>query len=180
MLWKIDPVHSAIEFGVRHLGFSNVRGRFGELSGEIETDGAGTPTRVEATIATASVDTNNEQRDGHIRSVDILDTDKYPEMRFQSTAITTAAGSDPSLQYYQITGDLTLHGVTHPVSLTASVTQPITDHMGGTRVAIEVQGRLKRTDWGIELSQNPLVNNALLVGEEVTLRFELQAVKEAA
>jgi len=178
MQWKIDPSHSSVEFGVRHLGFANVRGHFRTFEGSVETDSINLPVYAEARIATASVDTNEPRRDEHLRSAEGLDATDHPEILFRSTAITAGTPNDTDLLHYEIDGELTIRGITQPVHFKASVTSPLTDHNGATRVAAEVTGVIKRAEWGIEFSHNPLVNNALLIGEEVYFHFHLQTLQQ--
>ncbi|WP_372666402.1 YceI family protein [Amycolatopsis kentuckyensis] len=113
--WVIDPVHSTVTFTVRHLGVSKVRGRFEAFEGTVVTGEDVLGSTVTATIQAASVSTTNEQRDGHIRSADFLDAENLPTLTFTSTGIRVD-GED-----YLIDGDLTLHGVTKPVTLTAEI-----------------------------------------------------------
>ncbi|WP_410606486.1 YceI family protein [Amycolatopsis sp. lyj-109] len=113
--WAIDPVHSTVTFTVRHLGVSKVRGRFDTFDGTIVTGETVLGSSVTATIQATGVNTNNEQRDGHIRSADFLDAEQHPVLTFTSTGIRADGGD------FLIDGDLTLHGVTKPVTLTAEI-----------------------------------------------------------
>ena len=178
MQWKIDPVHSSIEFGVRHLGIANVRGRFLTFDGSVETDNINVPVSAEARIAAVSLDTNDAQRDAQLRGPEVLDADGHPEIVFRSTSIVPGTPGETDLLHYEIEGELTIRGVTRPVHFKASVTSPIVDHKGATRVAAEVAGQIRRAEWGIEFSHNPIINNALLIGEEVYFNFHLQTVRQ--
>ena len=119
MTWSIDPAHTSIEFSVRHLGISTVRGRFRQFSGTVEVDAAGRPTALEARIDAASIDTGVEQRDAHLRSPDFFDAERHPELHFRSTAVTAAREGK-----LRVTGDLTIRGQTRPVSFEVEAVAP--------------------------------------------------------
>ena len=138
MQWTIDPTHSEIGFGVRHLGISTVRGRFQKFTGIVETKAAGTPTAVEVTIEAGSIDTNVADRDAHLRSPDFLDVATHPSITFRSTKITELGRNE-----YDISGDLTIRGVTRPVSFKAEVEAPVKDPWGNRRVAAVASGKIK-------------------------------------
>ena len=159
--WTIDPVHSDISFSVRHLGVSKVRGSFTDFSGDITVAEDGTPS-VSATINVASVDTRNDQRDGHLRSADFFDTDNHPTATYRSTSVR-ADGDD-----YIVDGELTLHGVTQPVSLNLSLEGVGPGAQGGTVAGFEASAEINRGDFGV-------TGGAGLVGEKVTLTFNIEA-----
>ncbi|MUM19116.1 YceI family protein [Mycobacterium sp. CBMA271] len=159
--WTIDPVHSDVTFSVRHLGVSKVRGSFIDFSGHIVIAEDGAPS-VNADIDVASLSTRNEQRDGHVRSADFFDTDNYPTATYRSTAVR-ADGDD-----YIVDGELTLHGVTKPVSLSLSLEGVGPGPQGGTVAGFEASAQLNRGDFGIN-------GGAGLVGEKVTLTFNIEA-----
>ncbi|OHT79434.1 hypothetical protein BKG69_13765 [Mycobacteroides chelonae] len=159
--WTIDSVHSDITFSVRHLGVSKVRGSFTDFSGDITVAEDGTPS-VSATINVASVDTRNDQRDGHLRSADFFDTDKHPTATYRSTSVR-ADGDD-----YIVDGELTLHGVTQPVSLNLSLEGVGPGAQGGTVAGFEASAEINRGDFGV-------TGGAGLVGEKVTLTFNIEA-----
>ncbi|QCH26085.1 YceI family protein [Mycobacteroides salmoniphilum] len=163
--WTIDPVHSDITFSVRHLGVSKVRGSFTDFSGEITVAEDGTPS-VSATIDVASVSTRNDQRDGHLRSADFFDTENHPTATYRSTSVRAhpeAGGND-----YIVDGELTLHGVTEPVSLNLSLEGVGAGAQGGAVAGFEASAEINRGDFGV-------TGGAGLVGEKVTLTFNIEA-----
>lgn len=169
MQWTLDNTHADVEFAVRHLMISTVKGRFRQFTGTGTTAPDGTLTGVEMTIDAASIDTNSEQRDGHLRSADFFDVANHPQLAFKSTKVVQA-GSD-----VMITGDLTIRGVTKPVTLTGEYAAPSTDPWGNTRAALAVSGKIGRKDWGLVWNQ-ALETGGVVVGEDVKLRVEVEAV----
>ena len=169
MQWTLDTTHSAAEFAVRHLMISTVKGRFNTFAGDGETNADGTLKTAELTIDAASINTNVEGRDNHLRSADFLDVEKFPTITFRSTKIDQK-GTDITL-----TGDLTMHGVTKPVTLTGELAQAVTDPWGNQRTALAVTAKINRRDWGLQWNQ-ALEAGGWAVGEEVKLSVELEAV----
>ncbi|MBA0046443.1 YceI family protein [Mycobacterium sp. NPDC050853] len=159
--WAIDSVHSDITFSVRHLGVSKVRGSFTDFSGELVVAEDGTPS-VSATIDVASVSTRNDQRDTHLRSADFFDTDNHATATYRSTSVRTD-GDD-----YVVDGELTLHGITQPVSLNLSLEGVGPGAQGGTVAGFEASTEINRGDFGV-------TGGAGLVGEKVTLTFNIEA-----
>lgn len=170
--WTIDPSHTNVEFAVRHMGLSTVRGRFAAFAGTVTTDERGVPVSVSVDIETASIDTNSRDRDAHLRSADFFDADAHPRITFRSSAVR-ALGPDR----FEVTGDLTMHGVTRPVALEAEVGAPVRDPWGLWRRAAMVSGKLNRKDFGLAWNQ-VLEAGALLVGEEVRLSFDVQVTTQ--
>ena len=169
--WAIDPVHSSIEFSVRHLMVSKVRGRFDKFSGAIVVAEDGTPS-VTAEIAVASINTGNEQRDAHIKSADFFEVEKYPTATFTSTGVR-ANGDD-----YVLDGEFTLKGVTKPVSLALEF-NGVNPGMGHGEVAgFEASVVLNRKDFGVDLDL-PLETGGTVVGDKVTITLEIEALKQA-
>ncbi|MBT0566375.1 YceI family protein [Williamsia sp. CHRR-6] len=169
--WNIDPVHSTVGFTVRHLVVSKVRGTFDTFSGAITIAEDGTPS-VTAEIDVASINTKNEQRDGHIRSADFFDTENHPKATFTSTSVV-ADGDD-----YVLTGDFTLKGVTKSVELTLEF-NGVNPGMGQGEVAgFEASTVLNRKDFGIDIEM-PLETGGAVVGDKITLNLEIEAVKAA-
>ncbi len=170
---KIDGAHSSVGFSVRHLVISQVRGQFRNVAGTLSLDEAD-PTRstVSATIDAASIDTQVADRDAHLRSPDFLDVAKYPTLTFRSTHIART-GPDA----FEVTGDLTLHGVTRPVTLHATLTAEVKGMYGETRRGISATGKLSRKEFG--LTWNKAVEAGPVVGDEVALTLDLEAVKDA-
>jgi polyisoprenoid-binding protein YceI len=171
--WNIDPVHSNVEFSVKHMMASNVRGRFGKVSGDVQYDGQHPANAtINATIAVASIDTNDAKRDGHLKSPDFFDLAKFPEIKFVSKQITQQ-GDD-----LKIKGDLTLHGVTMPVVLTADPISPVVhDPYGMNRVGTTARTKLNRKDFGIAFNQM-LDNGGAIVGDIVDVSLDIELVQK--
>jgi polyisoprenoid-binding protein YceI len=166
--WTIDPSHTQIEFSVRHMGLSTVRGRFGRFEGTVATDDRGAPASVSVDIETASIDTSSKDRDAHLRSPDFFDAEAHPTISFRSRDVRSLGGDR-----YEVTGDLTMHGVTRPIALEAEVGAPVRDPWGLQRRAAVVGGKILRKEFGLAWNQ-VLEAGALLVGEEVKLSFDVQ------
>jgi polyisoprenoid-binding protein YceI len=169
--WAIDPVHSSIEFSVRHLMVSKVRGRFDTFSGAIVVAEDGTPS-VNAEIAVGSIDSGNEQRDAHIKSADFFDAEKYPTATFTSTGVR-ANGDN-----YLVDGDFTLKGVTKPITLELEFngTNPGMGH--GEVAGFEASVVLNRKDFGIDIDM-PLETGGTVVGDKITISLEIEALRQA-
>lgn len=169
--WAIDPVHSTVNFSVRHLMVSKVRGSFGSFSGAITVAEDGTPS-VTADIDTTSVSTGNEQRDAHLKAADFFEADKYPTATFRSTGVR-GNGDD-----YVVDGDFTLKGVTKPVSLALEF-NGVNPGMGHGEVAgFEASVVLNRKDFGIDIDM-PLEAGGAVVGDKVTITLEIEALKQS-
>jgi polyisoprenoid-binding protein YceI len=168
--WTVDPAHSKVGFAVKHMGIATVRGVFGEFSGTLEVGEAISATGV---VQAASVDTNEQGRDEHLRSADFFDAATHPELTFASTAIE-ATGDDT----FAITGDLTIHGVTREVRLEAEVQGVDVDPWGNERVGLEITGQISRGDFGMTFNQ-ALGSGNVLVSDKVKLALDVSAVKQA-
>jgi polyisoprenoid-binding protein YceI len=169
--WTIDPVHSSIGFSVRHLMVSKVRGTFDKFSGAITVADDGTPS-VTAEIAVDSVRTNNEQRDAHIKSADFFNVDEHPTATFTSNRVRDNGDR------YVLDGDLTLKGVTKPVSLDVEF-YGVNPGVGNGEVAgFEASVVLNRKDFGIDIDM-PLETGGAVVGDKVTVTIEVEALKQA-
>lgn len=168
--WTIDPAHTNVNFGIRHMGISTVRGRFDDVAGTIVAD-AENPEKssVQVTIKTASINTGITARDNHLRTADFFDAEKYPEITFKSTRVEKRAYGD-----FVARGDLTMHGVTRPIALVFTVNGPIKDARAGGRFGAETRVRLNRQDYGIKYNQ-VLDNGALSVGNQVDVTISLEA-----
>ncbi|MGH9043198.1 MAG: YceI family protein [Acidimicrobiia bacterium] len=173
--YAIDASHSRIGFVARHAMVTKVRGSFNEYEGSGWFD-AEDPTRssLQLTIQAASIDTRNADRDAHLRGNDFFAMDEYPEIRFVSTAVE-AVGDDS----YRVTGDLTLRGVTKPVTIELEYTGVAIDPFGNQRVGFEGKATVNRKDWGVTWNA-PLETGGVLIGEKVTLEFEVSAIKADA
>jgi polyisoprenoid-binding protein YceI len=169
--WDIDAVHSDVSFAVRHMMVSKVRGRFGSFSGTIVTGADFLDSTVTASIDMDSLETGNEQRDGHVTSPDFLDTAQFPTMTYRST------GLRPNGEDYVLEGELTLHGVTRPVSLELEVTGSGPDAYGGTRVGFSATGRINRRDFGIDITL-PL-DGGVVVADKIEIQLDVQGVLRA-
>jgi polyisoprenoid-binding protein YceI len=171
--YEIDAAHSSVQFSVRHLMISNVRGEFTKLSGTVTGDQANpTATTVEATIEAASIDTRNQKRDDHLRNPDFLDVAKFPTITFKSTKVEKAGDG------WKLTGDLTLHGVTKPVTLDVTdVTPPMKDPWGNNRIGAHATGKLNRQDFGISFNK-ALDGGGVMVGDEVTITIDVEVVEK--
>ncbi|MEX3505101.1 YceI family protein [Corynebacterium sp. LK2510] len=170
--WNIDPAHSNIGFVTRHAMVTKVRGNFDDFTGTVTVDGDDSSTsRAEAVIKTSSVNTNNADRDAHVRGEDFFDVEKFPEMTFTSTGfdIDDARGT--------VTGDLTIKGVTKPVTLDVEITGVDTDPFGNTRIGFEASTTINRTDFGIDF-QAPMGSGGVLVSEKVAIVIDGSGIKQ--
>ena len=172
--WNLDPVHSSAEFKVKHMMISNVKGKFSGLSGVLKLDETDyTQATVEASIPVSSVNTGDEKRDGHLQSADFFDAEKFPAMTFKSTNIDSTGGAD-----YEVTGDLTIHGVTKSIVLKVEdVSQPSKDPWGNHRLGLSGSTKINRKDFGLTYN-SALETGGVLVGEEVTITLDVQFAKQ--
>jgi polyisoprenoid-binding protein YceI len=171
--WAVDPAHSTVGFSVKHLGIATVRGKFDQFEGTLEIGEGDESARAYGTVQGVSVNTNDAGRDEHLRSADFFGVEQNPELRFESTEITQV--DDDS---FEIAGDLTMNGVTKPITLKAEVHGTEIDPWGNERVGLEVTGQLNRGDWNMTFNQ-ALGSGNLLVGEKVKLNLDISAVKQA-
>ncbi|MFI6153111.1 YceI family protein [Kitasatospora sp. NPDC051170] len=172
--WAVDTTHSEVGFSVRHAMVTNVKGRFTEYDGKLHLDGT-TPgnSSAELVIKVASIDTNQAQRDEHLRTGDFFAADTYPEIRFRSTS-TERLNDDT----YRIHGDLTIKDATRPVVLDLEYTGSATDAYGAERVGFEGKAVVDRTEFGLTYNA-ALETGGVLIGEKVKLSFDISAVKAA-
>lgn len=171
--WDIDTSHSDVSFTVRHMMVSKVRGRFGSFSGEIVTGENLTDSSVTATIDARSIDTNNEQRDEHIRSADFFDVANHPQWTFRSTRVR-ADGENLAVD-----GELTIKGVTRPVTLAVEVNGFGPDAWGGTRAGFSATTTIDRNDFGVDIKM-PLDGGGVVVSDKVQIALEIEAVLRQA
>jgi polyisoprenoid-binding protein YceI len=170
--WNLDPTHSEIGFKVKHLMITNVTGYFQSFSVTAETDGDDfSNARISFAAEVATVNTNNEQRDGHLRSADFFDAENHPKLTFTSARMEKADDDT-----FRLTGDLTIRGVAKPVTLTCEFGGIGKDPWGNTKAGFTLSGKLNRTDWNLTWNA-PLETGGLLVSEEVRLFAEIQLVK---
>ena len=172
--YTIDPAHSRIGFAVRHAMVTNVRGEFAEYEGKLHLDGSEpAKSTAELVIKVASVDTKQEQRDEHLRTGDFFAAETYPEITFRSSSAEEVDGDT-----YRLHGDLTIKGVTRPVTLDLEFTGTATDPYGANRVGFEGGATIDRTDWGLTYNA-ALETGGVLIGEKVKLVLDISAVKSA-
>ncbi|WP_242340732.1 MULTISPECIES: YceI family protein [unclassified Anaeromyxobacter] len=172
--WNVDPAHTQTNFTVRHLAISNVRGEFQSTTGVVKLDEKD-PARssVEATIDANTINTREDKRDAHLRSPDFLDVAKYPSITFRSTKVRKAG------KVYEVTGDLTMHGVTRPVVLEVSdLTPAMKDPMGMDRRGVRATTKLSRKAFGLEW--NKMVEATPVVGDEIRIEIDAELVKQPA
>ena len=170
--WNLDPSHSQVGFSVKHLVISNVRGEFRKYEGKVVLDDADVSrSTVQAVIDASSIDTGVADRDGHLRSPDFLDVAKYPTVTFRSSKVAKA-GKDG----LDVTGDLTLHGVTKPVVLHVATTPEVKGMLGETRRGFSATTRIDRKDFGLTWSK--IVEAGPAVGDEVVITLDLEVVKD--
>jgi polyisoprenoid-binding protein YceI len=171
--WKLDPAHSAAEFKVKHMMISNVKGSFSGLTGTlIEHQTDSTLSSVEASIDLATVNTGDAQRDGHLKSADFFDIEKFPTMTFKSTEVKHKGEAE-----YAVTGDLTLHGVTRPVTFAVEgPSAPGKDPWGNTRIGLSATTKINRKDFGLAWN-SALETGGVLVGEDVAITLDVQFIK---
>ena len=169
--WTIDAAHSSVEFAVRHLMITTVKGRFTDVSGTVVLDEADPSTAAaEITIAAASIDTREPQRDAHLRSADFFDVERFPALTFKSTRVDGA-----STKRFALVGDLTIHGVTREVTLDVTLEGRSKDPWGGQRAGYSATTRIKRSDFGLTWNQL-LETGGLAVSDEVKIALDIQLV----
>lgn len=171
--WNIDPVHSVAEFKVKHMMISNVKGQFTGLSGVLKLDeGDITKSSVEATIDAASINTRDAQRDGHLKSADFFDVEKFPTLAFKSTHVARTADGELTID-----GDLLIHGVTRKVTFAVEgPSAPAKDPWGNTRIGLSAETKINRKDFGL-VWNSTLETGGVLLGDEITITLDVQFVK---
>jgi len=171
--WKLDPAHSSAEFKVKHMMISNVKGSFTGLSGTLtEHTTDSTLSSVDASIDISTVNTGDAQRDGHLKSADFFDIEKFPIMAFKSTAVKPSGDGG-----YKVSGDLTLHGI--PKQITFNVDGPSApgkDPWGNTRIGLSATTKISRKDFGLNWNA-ALETGGILVGDDVQITIEAQFIK---
>lgn len=168
--WVIEPAHSTIEAVARHLKITKVRGRFGSFEGKVEVPEDALDARVEVTIDASSIDTNNEDRDQHLRSEDFLHVDQHPTLEFSSATIEEVGGG------YRMVGDLTMRGETHPVELEVTYGGLTEDPWGNTRALLAAETTIDREQWGLVWNQT-LEAGGVLVSKEIKVEIQVQLVQ---
>jgi polyisoprenoid-binding protein YceI len=171
--YAIDPAHTTTAFVVRHMMIAKVRGHFNAVTGSIVLGPAGNvPASIEATVDVASIDTREPQRDGHLKSADFLDAEKFPQLTFRSTRIE---GSGDAFRVY---GDLTIHGTTREVAFETTFEGAGTDPWGNARVGYEATAKISRKDFGLNWNQ-ALETGGVLVGDEVRIELSVEATAQS-
>ncbi|WP_242345165.1 YceI family protein [Anaeromyxobacter terrae] len=171
--WNVDASHSQVGFAVKHLVISTVRGEFTKYTGVAQLDDADpAKSTVEVTIDANSIDTRVADRDAHLKSPDFLDTAKYPAITFKSAKVTKAGKGK-----LKVAGDLTLHGVTKPVTLDVTTSPEVKGMFGETRRAFSAATKISRKDYG--LVWNKLVEAGPAVGDEIAITLDVELVKDA-
>lgn len=170
--WTIDPSHSEVSFSVRHLMVAKVRGTFETFEGTLTIAEDPLASSVEASIDLASINTRDEQRDGHLRSPDFFETETYPTMTFRSTSVT-ADGDD-----FKVIGDLTLKGTTRQVELDLEFNGVHPDPWGGTRAGFSAETEISRKDFGVDF-EVPMDGPGVVVGDKIKVMLEIEAALQA-
>lgn len=169
--YNVDPSHSNVGFAVRHMGIATVRGQFKTFTGSVEAaDGQLT---LSGSVDVASIDTGDENRDGHLQAPDFFDAGQFPQISFSSTGAESVEEGKVKL-----TGDITIKGTTKPIELVGEIAENGEDPWGNQRVGFEVEGKIDRREFGLEWNQT-LPNGNLLVANEVKLIVSVSAVKAA-
>jgi polyisoprenoid-binding protein YceI len=170
--WSIDGSHTRTGFSVKHLVISDVKGEFAKTEGKAQIDDADlSKSSVEVTIDAGSIDTRDQKRDAHLKSADFFDVAKYPTLTFKSTKVVP--GKDGAIS---ITGDLTMRGVTKPVTLEGELSKAIVDPWGLTRRGVTLSGKIDRKAWGVSWSK--VTDVGAVVGDEVKLDIQAEIVKD--
>jgi polyisoprenoid-binding protein YceI len=173
--WDFDKSHSTIGFTAQHMLISHVAGKFEDFSGQVMFDGKDlTKGSVEVNIDVNSINTDNDRRNNHLRSSDFFDIANYPTMTFKSTKITMVDD-----KHFQMTGDLTIKGITKPVTLDCTLNGIITDPMGNTRAGFSATGMIHRHDFNIAWD-NKLQDGSYIVGEDIDINLQIEITKEVA
>lgn len=171
--WTIDPVHTAVEFAVRHLMITTVKGRFTGVTGTVRThDQDPAADDVDVVIDTTTVDTREPRRDAHLRSADFFDVERFPTMTFRSTRLFDRSGDA-----FKLAGQLTIHGATRDVVLDVTTEGQTKDPWGGERAGFSATVKIKRADFGLTWNQ-ALETGGWVVGDDVKIALEVQLLKQ--
>jgi polyisoprenoid-binding protein YceI len=173
--WAIDPVHSSVEFSVRHLMITTVKGRFTDVQGTVVLDDANpAAAAADITVNVASIDTREAQRDAHLRSADFFDVETHPTLTFRSKRVGSLPGDR-----FTLVGDLTIHGVTREVTLDITAEGRSKDPWGGVRAGYSATTKIKRSDFGLTWNQ-VLETGGLAVSDDVKVTIDVQLVNTGA
>jgi len=171
--WTIDPAHSEVQFKVKHLVITTITGSFKEFNGTVVTDDDFENASIRFEASVHSISTNNEQRDTHLRSADFFEVEKYPKFFFESSSFMKK-GEDN----YELKGNLTIKGITKPVTLTVEYGGIMTDPWGNVKAGFELKGHINRKDFGLTWNATTEAGS-ILVGEDVKLQANIQLLKTA-
>ncbi len=171
--WALDPTHSEVGLKVKHMMFTNVSGKFNEFSINVENEENDfSSSTVDFSANIHSIDTNNSDRDNHLKSADFFDAESFPKLTFKSSKIESKGGND-----YLLTGDLTIKETTKAVTLDIEYSGLMKDPWGNTKIAISLNGKINRKDFGLTWNA-ALETGGVLVGEEIKLNAEVQLVMQ--
>lgn len=172
--WGLDPMHSEINFKVKHMMIANVTGGFTKFDVNATTEGDEfSKAKINFTADINSINTNNEQRDGHLKSADFFDAEKFPQLKFESTSLNKKSNDE-----FQMNGNLTIKDVTKPVSLQVNFGGIGKDPYGNTKAGFTIEGKINRKDFGLNWNA-ALETGGMLVGEELKIQSEIQLAKQA-
>lgn len=172
-IWTVDPTHSEVGFKVKHMMFTNVSGKFNDFSVNVENENDDFSTSsIVFTAAIASIDTNNSDRDNHLKSADFFDAETYPSMNFQSKSIEKVDENN-----FKVLGDLTIRDTTKPVEFAVEYSGLMKDPWGNVKSGLSVEGKINRKEFGLTWNA-ALETGGVLVGEDIKLSAEIQLVKQ--
>ena len=170
--WTIDPAHSKVGFKIRHLMISNVLGHFNEFEGTLQTVGNDfTSGEISFSMKTSSIDTGVADRDAHLKSADFFDAEVHPLITFKSTKVKNMGD-----EKYELTGDLTIRGISHPITVSAEFGGVMTDPWGHVKAGFNIEGKLNRKDWGLNWNA-ALEAGGVVVGEDVKINCDIELLK---
>ena len=170
-VYNVDPTHSNVGFEVRHMGIATVRGKFATFEGKI--DASGDSPVLEGRVDVSTIDTGDENRDGHLKGAEFFDAEQHPQISFHGT--TTEAGADGRVT---LKGEITIKGVTKPIELTGELAENGEDPWGNQRIGLEGRTEINRKDWGVNWNA-PLEAGGILVSEKINLELDVSAVRQA-
>ncbi|RKN65458.1 YceI family protein [Paenibacillus ginsengarvi] len=173
-IWAVDPTHSGIDFSVKHMMIANVKGSFHSFEASINADPEDlTTAEIEFNIDVDSIDTRNKDRDAHLRSADFFDAEKYPKIQFKSTGVKATGDGE-----YDVTGDVTIHGVTRSETFQVTFEGAGKDPWGNEKAGFSGKGKIKRSDFG--LTYNAVLEaGGVLIGDEIKISLEIEGAKQA-
>lgn len=171
--WEFDASHSNIRFAVSHMVISEVEGNFGKYEGKVTASESNfSDAKVDFTIVVNSINTDDEDRDAHLRNEDFFNTEKYPEINFKSTSMKSVGNNK-----YKLTGEFTMMGVTKKITLDVKYNGTITDPWGNTKAGFKISGTIDRTDWGLKYNST-MDTGGLMIGEEVDIVCNIELIKK--